>query len=196
MLTPLDIESKEYSSSIGGYSKSDVKTFMKEVLASYERMYKENIEMKDKINMLNEGIQYYKTIEDTLQNTLLLAEKTAEETKASARVKAEGIEKEAEIMATKIINDAKSEVYRINQIRETLIKSYDSSKIQIKQFLKTQLELIGVNEVETVESNRLGEKMIKETESIASSRDSSPQEIKKENIYNQFENNEIDESEE
>lgn len=188
MLTPLDIESKEYTTSIGGYSKNDVKTFMKEVLASYERMYKENIEMKDKINMLNEGIQYYKTIEDTLQNTLLLAEKTAEETKSSARIRAEGIEKEAEIMATKIINEAKSEVYRINQIRETLVKSYDSSKIQIKQFLKTQLELIEANEVETVTSNQLGEEMLKETDAITppSQRYNEEAETEPKNIYAQF----------
>ncbi len=148
MLTPLDIESKEFSSSIGGYSKADVNFFMKEILASYERMYKENIEMKDKINMLNEGIQYYKTIEDTLQNTLILAEKTAEEAKSAARVKAETIEKEAELNATKLIREAKEEVFKINQMRESMAKSYDAIKIQIKQFLYAQLEMITKNELE------------------------------------------------
>lgn len=160
MLTPLDIESKEFKNALFGHSRSDVKQFIHEILTSYELIYKENIEMKDKINMLNEGIQYYKTIEDTLQNTLLLAERTAEETKASARSKAESIEKEAEMKANKIINEAKNEVYSINRQRESVIKAYDASKIQLKQFLKAQLELIEKNELELASGDEMASEAI------------------------------------
>lgn len=166
MLTPLDIESKEFSSSIGGFSKADVNQFMKEILVSYERMYKENIEMKDKINMLNDGIQYYKTIEDTLQNTLLLAEKTSEEVRGSARVKAETIEKEAELNASRLINEAKEEIYRINQMRESMVKAYDANKIQIKQFLGAQLEMIGKNELELDSGTTLADEMMNRIKEI------------------------------
>lgn len=148
MLTPLDIESKEFGIGILGYSKSDVKNFIQEIVASYERIYKENIEMKDKINMLNEGIQYYKTIETTLQNTLIHAEKTSEDIRNSARVKAESIEKEAEINGEKILAEAKEQMYQINRQKESLVKSYDAAKIQLKQFLQLQLELIEKNELE------------------------------------------------
>lgn len=146
-LTPLDIESKQFSKGFNGYKAYEVKTFMREVLVNYEALYKENIELNDKISLLNEGIQYYKTIEETLQNTLVLAEKTAEETKSAARKKSEQIEKEAEIKAQAIINDAKNEIYKINKKREELIKQYDASKIQIKQFLKAQLEMTEKNEM-------------------------------------------------
>lgn len=145
MLTPLDIESKVFTRSVSGYSIGEVKQFMKELLVNYEKLYRENIELSDKVNLLNEGIQYYKTIEDTLQNTLLLAEKTAEDTKLNARQKAEQIIKEAEIKADAIINDAQNEVYRINKEKESLIRTYDASKIQMRQFLKAQLELTEKN---------------------------------------------------
>jgi len=177
MLTPLDIESKEFSSSVGGYSKADVNQFMKQILVGYEKIYKENIEMKDKINMLNEGIQYYKTIEDTLQNTLLLAEKTAEETKSNARVRAETIEKEAELNAAKIIKEAKDEVYRINHMRESMVKAYDANKIQIKQFLSAQMEMIEKNELVLDTGNDLASNMIEEIRKIN---------VPKVNQYHQF----------
>ena len=151
-LTPLDIESKAFARGAFGFSTHEVKQFMREVLVNYESLYKENIELKDKVNMLNEGIQYYKTIEDTLQNTLILAEKTAEETKSTARKKAEQIEKEAEIKAQDIINTAKKEVYRINQKKEEMIKQYDASKIQMKLFLQAQLEMTEKNELELQQS--------------------------------------------
>ena len=145
-LTPLDIESKQFSKSFNGYNVHDVHNFMREVLLNYETLYKENIELHDKINLLNEGIQYYKTIEDTLQNTLIVAEKTAEETKATARKKAEQIEKEAEVRAQAIINEAQNEVYKINKKREELISQYDASKVQISHFLRAQLEMTEKNE--------------------------------------------------
>lgn len=161
-LTPLDIESKSFSKGITGYNAHEVKNFMREVLVNYETLYKENIELKDKINMLNEGIQYYKTIEDTLQNTLILAEKTAEETKATARKRAEQIEKEADIKGQAIINEAKNEVYKINKKREELIKLYDASKIQMKHFLSAQLEMTERNELELHQSLEKTSATIKE----------------------------------
>lgn len=147
ILTPLDIESKTFSFGIG-YSAHEVKNFVREVLVNYEKLYKENIELKDKISLLNEGIQYYKTIEQTLQNTLILAEKTAEETKALARKRAEQIEKEGELKAQNLLSDSRQEMMRINQKREELIRQYDASKIQLKQFLKIQLEMVEKNEFE------------------------------------------------
>ncbi len=166
MLTPLDIESKEFSTNIGGYNKVEVKQFMTDILHDYEQIYKENIELKDKINMLNEGIQYYKTIEDTLQNTLILAEKTAEEARSNARKKAESIEKEAELNAANLIREAKEEIQHINNLRESMVKAYDASKIQIKQFLKAQMEMIEHNELEIEQGNIVSDEMIQEARNI------------------------------
>ena len=95
MLTPLDIESKKFDKALMGFNTREVRKFLKEIIANYEVLYRENIELKDKLNVLSEGIQYYKTMEETLQNTLILAEKTAEEAKQRAREQAELIEREA-----------------------------------------------------------------------------------------------------
>lgn len=148
MLTPLDIESKNFKKSVYGLSVQEVKNFLGDILKDYEKIYKENIELNDKVKLLNEGIQYYKTIEDTLKNTLLLAEKTAEETKASAHKKASMIEKDAELKAQALLDNARNEVYRINQKKEELIQQYDAAKIQIRQFLKAQIELTTTSSLE------------------------------------------------
>ncbi|MBQ6024627.1 MAG: DivIVA domain-containing protein, partial [Lachnospiraceae bacterium] len=81
MLTPVEIQAKTFKSGGLGYDKKDVESFMREVTRSYEILYRENMELKDKVAVLNEGIQYYKSIEKTLQKALVLAEKTAETTK-------------------------------------------------------------------------------------------------------------------
>ena len=65
MLTPVEIQAKTFKSGGLGYDKKDVESFMREVTRSYEILYRENMELKDKVAVLNEGIQYYKSIEKT-----------------------------------------------------------------------------------------------------------------------------------
>lgn len=141
MLTPIEIQSKSFKSGIG-YDRKDVDAFMREVLASYEKLYKENVELKDKLSVLNDRIQYYKTIEKTLQKALVLAEQTAEETKQAALKSAKAIEKQAHNKADLIIADAKNELNHINQMITGLTQQYESYKVQYKQLAAAQIELL------------------------------------------------------
>lgn len=141
MLTPIELQGKSFKSGIG-YDRKDVEHFFKEVYDSYEMLYKENIELKDKITVLNEGIQYYKTIEKTLQKALVLAEKTAQETTDAADKKAESIEQEARMNAKKIVDDARIELEQMQVRQEELVRRYEQYKLQIKKITEMQLELL------------------------------------------------------
>lgn len=141
MITPIELQGKTFKSGIG-YDKKDVDKFIKEVALSYESVYKENVELNDKINVLNEGIHYYKTIESTLQKALVLAETTAEETKEVARQKAKGIEEEARVRAGLLLFDAKKEMDTIHQKITQLLQQYELYKVQFKQLAQTQVELL------------------------------------------------------
>ena len=68
MITPIEIQNKSFKSGGLGYDKRDVDQFMKDVLSGYETLYRENIEMKDKITSLTDALQQYKYIEKTLQH--------------------------------------------------------------------------------------------------------------------------------
>lgn len=152
MLTPIDIEMKEFKrAKIGGYHVDDVNDFLDQVIKSFEDIHRENIELKDKIILLNESISYYKSMEVTLQNTLILAEKTAGETKAMANQKAEQIVLEGNFKADQMIQDARQEVYEITQNIYDLQKQYQSSKIQIKKMLQAQMEILETQKVITKE---------------------------------------------
>ena len=143
MITPLEIEGKEFKTSLsGGYSKKEVDGFLKDILKDYERMYKENIEYKDKLLLLQDSIQYYKSMEENLQKTLLLAEKTADETRSNARAVAAQIEKDAELKAQELINEARKELVKIHNETEKMITNFELGKSQMKQALLAQLDFI------------------------------------------------------
>ena len=142
MITPIEIQNKTFKSGGLGYDKKDVDGFMQEVLENYEELYREKMEMTDRITVLSEGLQYYKTIEKTLQKALVLAERTAEETKANAMRNASLIEQEATSKANVILEDAKRELETIRKQTVELVRQYDVYKAKFKSLALAQTELL------------------------------------------------------
>lgn len=142
MITPIEIQNKNFKSGGLGYDKRDVDQFMKEVLSGYEILYRENVEMKDKISSLTDALQQYKYIEKTLQKALVLAEKTAEDTKQLAQKEAKRIEKEAQLKYQIVLGDAKNELNKIHKQTTKLMQQYEMYRAQFKNLAKAQIELI------------------------------------------------------
>ena len=143
MITPLDIENKTFKKqAVNGYSTQEVHEIMSELLRDYEKIYKENIEYKDKIATLNQGIQHYKSIEDTLQNALVLAQGTADTVKQNAKMEADNIIKEAEINAMKSVDEMNQKVIEKQMKLEQTQKQFDVYKAKMEALLISQLELL------------------------------------------------------
>lgn len=142
MITPIEIQNKVFKSGGLGYDKKDVDNFMEELLENYESLYRERMEMTDRINTLKEGLQYYKTIEKTLQKALVLAERTADETKSNAMKNAALIEQEAVSKANVILEDAKRELEMIRKQTIELVRQYDMYKAKFKSLVNSQTELL------------------------------------------------------
>lgn len=142
MITPVEIQNKVFKSGGLGYDKKDVDAFIREVQKSYENVYRENGELKDKVAALNEGIQYYKSMEKTMQKALILAEKTASDTKEAANRNAKHIEQEAAAKANIMLADAKNELEKLHAQTVALIQQYEKYKVQFKNLAKAQIELL------------------------------------------------------
>ncbi|MCL2860246.1 MAG: DivIVA domain-containing protein [Oscillospiraceae bacterium] len=143
MLTPLEVENKRFSKQMmNGYSVNEVDEFLDKLTLDYEKMYKLNIELKEKIDELESSISHYKTIEDTLQNTLLMAQGTAEEIKKMAHQQAETIIKESELTAKEAIAQIREE--KVSEMRnfEDLKKQTEVFRARMEALLISQLELL------------------------------------------------------
>jgi cell division initiation protein len=139
--TPNDLDNMKFKKSFRGYDEDQVNGVLDNVIQDYELYIKENIELKDRISVLNEGIQHYKNIEESLQNTLIVAQQTGEEIKKNSYEKAENIIKEAELRAQKIINDANQEVIKIRFEYEEMKKRLHLFKTKSETLILSQLEL-------------------------------------------------------
>jgi len=140
--TPNDLDNIKFKKGLRGYNEDQVNDVLDSVIQDYELYIKENIELKDRISVLNEGIQHYKNIEESLQNTLVVAQQTGEEIKKNAYDKADNIVKEAEIRSQKIINDANQEVIKIRFEYEEMKKRLHLFKTKSETLILSQLELL------------------------------------------------------
>lgn len=143
MITPLDIENKKFAKQmVNGYNVNEVDDFLDEVTASYEKLYKENAELKANAEELNNDVGQYKNIETTLQSTLVMAQKTADEIQAVAKKQAEQIIKDAETKARQSVDELNLQVTMKQKELEELKRQFDVYKAKMESLLISQLELI------------------------------------------------------
>ncbi len=143
MITPLDIENKRFAKQmVNGYSVEEVDDFLDELTIDYSKNYKEVTELRAKVDELNNSLEQYKTIESTLQNTLVMAQTTAEEVKNVAKQKADQIVDEAKANAQKKVDELNNEIVLKQKELDDVKKQFDIYKAKMESLLISQLELI------------------------------------------------------
>lgn len=142
MLSPLDLQNQRVTSRKKRYDKIEVDDYVDLLLENYKEAFDAVQDLEKKIKTLSEGVQYYRSIESTMQKALVLAEKTSKETKDAAIMKAEAIEKDANTKASKIVAEAEQEYDRIKEKCVSLVQNFNQYKMQLKQVASAQLELV------------------------------------------------------
>ena len=139
MITPLEIENKKFSKQMmNGYSVEEVDEFLDELTVCYEKLYKEKSENQDKLTELEGKLEHYKSIEGTLNNTLIMAQTTAEDIKNVAKQ----LIKNAEADARQSLAALEQQITIKQRELEETQKQFDVYKAKMESLLISQLELI------------------------------------------------------
>ena len=142
MLTPLDIENKRFGRSLKGYNVDEVDEFLDELTIQYEKLYKENAELKELVENSKKDLEHYKSVEHTLQNTLVMAQTTAEDIKDMAQKQADQIINEANIKAKKSVEELDRQEFELRTKLEEKRKEYEMFKSKMERFLLSQLDML------------------------------------------------------
>lgn len=143
MYTPLDIENKKFSKQMmNGYSVEEVDDFLDELTVDYEKIYKQSTESNTKIESLIQELEKYKNIESTLQNTLIMAQSTADEIKKVAKQEADQLIREAQGKAKEATMEIEKDIAIKTKELDDLQKQFDVYKAKMESLLISQLELL------------------------------------------------------
>lgn len=121
-LTALDIKDKKFHTRFRGYSEQEVNRFLDQVVDSFEELTKENRDLEAKIQNYEEKLVYYEEMKDSLSQSVILAQETAEKVKFSANTQATNLLSKANYDANQLIDEAK------NRASEILRDATDQAK--------------------------------------------------------------------
>ncbi len=142
MLTPLDIHQKEFKKGFRGYAEEEVDEFLDEVMKDFEGLIRENNALREELEGIQGKLQHYANLEGTLNNTLTVAQRTAEDVKAAARKEAEVLIAEAKSQGEQIVQSANNRARRIGEEFEAMRREIQMYRAKMKSLVKSQLELL------------------------------------------------------
>jgi cell division initiation protein len=113
-LTPVEIRHVNLGRRPFGYDRRVTDDLLSDIVTSFEQVWRERADLRDKMEELESELSRQKEIEGTLRNTLLSAERMADDVRTQARREADVIISEARATARDIVSGAETERERIH----------------------------------------------------------------------------------
>lgn len=152
LLTPLDIHNKEFARSFRGYDEDQVNEFLDQIIKDYELLIRDNKELQNQVLALQERLDHFVNLEETLSKTIIVAQETADEVKNNSKKEAQLILKEAEKNADRIINESLAKARKVALETEELKKQASIYRTRFRTLLEAQLEILNDGGWDTLES--------------------------------------------
>ena len=112
-ITSLEIKDKTFSTRFRGFDPEEVDEFLDIVVRDYEDLVRSNHDKDLHIKNLEERLSYFDEMKDSLSQSVLIAQDTAERVKQTAHDRSNNIIHQAEQDAHRLLEEAK---YKANEI--------------------------------------------------------------------------------
>jgi cell division initiation protein len=141
-VTPLDLKKADFKRVLRGFDPNDVGDLLAAAAETLEEMVRENRSLKEKQNMLGERLKSYESMEKTLNDTLITAQKSGDATRQVAEREAELIVAKAEVQAEKLVEGAKSELKKLRYQIEMLDHEKEAFLVKMRSLVASQWKIL------------------------------------------------------
>ena len=125
-VTPLDLRQHRFRSTVRGFDRAEVLAFLKEAADDYEQALRENDQLREALTRSEEVVKEHKEREANLRNTLLTAQKLADDVRHNAKQDAKVIVREAQSRADLVLQKAQGRVQDVErEITQLQLKRSD-----------------------------------------------------------------------
>ena len=140
MITPVDIEQKEFTRGVRGYKEEEVDTFLNLIILEMENLIRTNRELSDENRKLKEELATSRNTESEVLETLETAKRLMSEISASAEKRAEVLLKNAELDADLIRREARETSERFMDESKSIRTRVSALREKYKNLLEAELE--------------------------------------------------------
>jgi cell division initiation protein len=139
-LTPVEIRHVKLGRRLAGYDRSATDALLVRIADSFEDVWRERADLRDEIERLEGELTRFRELEVLLRNTLVSAERSADELRAQAHREADVILDEARVKAREIAGGAESERERVRADIRRLKNVETQMRAEYRAFLVTALD--------------------------------------------------------
>ena len=140
MITPADIENKEFSKAKKGYNEEDVDEFLDLIILDMEKLIRENRQLKEELGKVHVQVDKHMSTETSVYETLEAAKSLMNDIAASAERRAEILLKNAELEADLITREAKESISRYTEEGSRLKDRVETLRSRYRKMLEAELE--------------------------------------------------------
>jgi len=141
-ITPLDIQQKQFPMKFRGFDVEEVYAFLEIVREEMEDLLRDNANLKETLQRMENQIKEFRDMETTLRETLLTAQQMVEDYKTNARKEAELLVKEAELKSDTMLKEAQEKVIKIHEDIVDLKGIRRHFKEELKRMVESHLKMI------------------------------------------------------
>jgi len=141
-ITPLDIQQKQFPMKFRGFDVEEVYAFLEVVREEMEDLLRENALLKEQFQRAENQIREYRTMENTLRETLVTAQQMVEDYRINARKEADILLREAELKADAVIKEAQERVVKIHEDIVDLKGIRRHFKEEVRRLIESHLKMV------------------------------------------------------
>jgi cell division initiation protein len=141
-ITPLDIQQKQFPMKFRGFDVEEVYSFLEIIREEMEDLMRENANLKENVQRMENQLKEHRDMETTLRETLLTAQQMVEDYKTNARKEAELLVKEAELRADSMLKEAQEKVIKIHEDIVDLKGIRRHFKEEMKRMVESHMKMI------------------------------------------------------
>jgi len=139
MITPLEIQEKEFSRGLKGFKEEEVNEFLDQITLDLERLLADNEQLYKENQQLKEELKKFQESEHSVINTLETAKALMNDISVSAEKRAQILLKNAELEAQTMMREAKETVARMNDEHIVLSNKLSTFRRKYKELLEGEL---------------------------------------------------------
>lgn len=139
MITPADIENKEFTKVKKGYSEDEVDEFLDLIIVDMEKLIRENKQLKAELGKAHSQVDKHMSTEASVYETLESARTLMNDIAASAERRAEILVKNAELEANLITREAKESISKYTDEGNKILRRVEALREGYRQMLESEL---------------------------------------------------------
>lgn len=140
MITPADIEYKEFTKAVRGYKEEEVDAFLDLIIVDMEKLIRENKKLKEELQKARGQVDKHISSETSVYETLEAAKSLMNDIAASAERRAEVLLKNAELEASLITKEARESISRLTEEGNNLRVKVETLRARYRRMLEDELE--------------------------------------------------------